>query len=205
MKKLLFTLVLLTSFFSIAQKNYILLKDGNKMEIDERDFYYSSFEKVRYTLPSNDGFEAIKGIDIDKVDKLVSGAITYIPFKYSEKKKKYMVLSKIIAETSDKMLLLSFTPPFSVDGYYLDYNYKIVDKATNTIIDSGWFNESKMPKKLVDQNTAIATIKIHFSKCKEMMESLAAFEKKIPTANGNGYTEEYIAGFMHQDKPFNCN
>jgi hypothetical protein len=38
-----------------------------------------------------------------------------------------------------------------------------------------------------------------------MMESLAAFEKKIPTANGNGYTEEYIAGFMHQDKPFNCN
>lgn len=117
MKKILFTILLLTSFFSIAQKNYILLKDGNKMEIDLRDFYYSSFEKVRYTLPSKEGFEAIKGIDIDKVDKLVSGDITYIPFKYSEKKKKYMVLSKIIAETSDKMLLLSFTPPFSVDGY----------------------------------------------------------------------------------------
>ncbi len=108
MKKLLFTIVLLSSLFSVAQKNYILLKDGSKMEIDERDFYYSTFEKVRYSLPSKEGFEAIKGIDIDKVDKLVSGDITYIPFKYSEKKKKYMVLSKIIAETSDKMLLLSF-------------------------------------------------------------------------------------------------
>jgi hypothetical protein len=205
MKKILFIIVFLTSFFSVAQKNYILLKDGNKIEIDERDFYYSSFEKVRYSLVSKEGFESIKGIDIDKVDKLVSGDITYIPFKYSEKKKKYMVLTKIIAETSDKLLLLSFTPPFTADGYYLDYNYKIVDKATNTIIDSGWFNESKMPKKLVDQNTAIATIKKHFSKCKEMMENLGKFEKKIPTNNGNGYTEEYIAGFMHQDKPFNCN
>jgi len=205
MKKLLFTVLLLSSLFSVAQKNYILLKDGNKIEIDERDFYYSTFEKVRYSLVSKEGFESIKGIDIDKVAKLVSGDITYIPFKYSEKKKKYMVLCKIIAETSDKMLLLSFTPPFSADGYYLDYSYKVVDKTTNTIIDSGWFNESKLPKKLVDQNTAIATIKKHFSKCKEMMDSLSAFEKKVPTANGNGYTEEYIAGFMHQDKPFTCN
>ena len=32
---------------------------GDKIEIDERDFYYSSFEKVRYSLVSKEGFESI--------------------------------------------------------------------------------------------------------------------------------------------------
>ena len=203
MKKLFFIIILLSSFFSNAQDSYILKKDGTKMEINKNKYYHMSFNKVRYTS----GSRFVKGIDIDEVEKLVSGDITYIPFEIIVKEKKHTFFYKIVAESNDKMLLVSFNPSVHDQGpARFVYYYKIVEKLTNTIIDEGGFIESKFANKLPDQKEAFTKIRANFSDCPEIMNSLSEFEKKLPTAKiGLGYSESYIAGFMYQEKTLRCN
>jgi hypothetical protein len=205
MKNLLFLTTILTSIFSTAQENFILKKDGTKIEIQVEDYYYGNFGKAIYTSADKDGSVFEQGIKLNEIEKLVSGLITYIPFKKSENKKDKLILYKVVAESNSKMLLVAFTEPRTKDDYYFIYDYRIVDKLTNTIIVSDVFYESGMPKKLVWQKDAIAAIKIHFSDCKNIIDNLIEFEKNMPTSNGRGISDIYIAGFMHQKKPLTCN
>ena len=173
MKKLFFTIILLSTIFSNAQDSYILKKDGTKIEIDGNHYHYMSFKKIRYTLLEKKGTEFVKGIDIDEVEKLVAGEITYIPYEITKNKKKATGFFKIVAESNDKMLLVSFNP---TESRFI-YAYKIINKQTQTVLEEGTFVETRFSKGLADQQKAIADIKKHFSNCPEIMNSLSEFEK----------------------------
>jgi hypothetical protein len=208
MKKLFIASILLCSMCASAQDDYVIKKDGTKILIRNEVFYYSTFGKLRCYLSSINGMQSQKGIELDEIEKLVTGDITYIPFKESEKRNTELMLYKVVAESDDKILLLAFYPPISppsyTPDYYLWYEYRIVDKNTSTIVEAGMFCESGLRKKLENQKIAIEAVKKHFSNCKNIMNDLAEFETILPTKSGTGFTDAYIAGFMHQKKLLKC-
>lgn len=208
MKKLFIASILLCSMCASAQDDYVIKKDGTKILIRNEVYHHSTFGKLRCYFSDIKGIQFEKGIELDEIEKLVTGDITYIPFKESEKRNKDLMLYKVVAESDDKILLLAFYPPATQPSYapeyYLWYQYRIVDKNTSTIVEAGMFCESGIRKKIKVQKSAIEVVKKHFSNCKNIMSNLAEFETRLPKKMGTGFTDAYIAGFMHQKKLLKC-
>jgi hypothetical protein len=200
MKKIALIFMFLFTGFMNAQDAYITTTSGEKIVIQNSEYYYATFKKVRYFNPKG-GIQ--KGIKVDEVKELIDGNIIYKPYSVNGKKPDFF---KIIAKAPNKTLLVHFIVP-DMNSHHSNVaaEYKIIDDAGKELV-SGYVNsEYSKKKKQEEQDNARKILTAQFKDCTEMLQNLGNGTMK--THDGTiiqEFTNSIDQWFMVQDKIYEC-